>query len=1037
MGRGQPVIDAVASYPNDLTTLPGGQSTPMEGITKNKRKQTLLSLLDALHELSKDDDLDVSAVAQQPSFEADRDVPSTDEHLQKVGAEVFNKFERRITNLDRELRNFANAARQLGSSVGILSSSFHLRQRLAQILHLFRENAADLFPRKVQRREQETVMNTTMRPRRKAKAPPHTTSPSITDDLDAEDFPDQLDKLSHDIVAFLDCLNEFPEFTDEAVNAAIISLEGDLRYWASCLKAYEGQFKYPAVQRYLHDLTGEMGEHLDSITSSLSIFIEIGVPTIRFAQKHAAANLLNLSTVATFFSAVTATTMQFSFDQVDTNLANSVNGFWFTSLVFSIGAAVNSLLGLTWKQAMYRSPGHRVPWWVLIWIKRSPLVFLVLSVACFSMGLVLFTYSSGQHPITSTVTTVFSAFSCFGLTAVSFWFASEKWIFQRHKGQKWLADVLSESRVRLHSMPGIAWCIQEPRNFGRKVAYWGRRQWHEVSDQFSRVVRVARRVLGLRRSSDLESTRSESGEMKSPATPSFSPGSVFGSNFYHNGETVLSPIAERAPSTADGGDDHTVLSDSGGTLVSSSPTPGSPGTHRFKNIVRSVMMINRTASGAPSLLSSSSGPRRQRTMSSDAGKSGKIGDSSMLKGSRLASLIPKLKKMEVTQEFAPHQALVRHLQFSPNGKLLATSSWDRTSVIFRVGEPNMPPRILAHPQGFVGQVAWSPNGNTLLTKLNRGMKVWTADGVCKRTIDRQHNVQSIAWLPGGEAFLSVEGSYVAKLDTSGSVLGQYHLKRMILHDVAVTNDRQRMLCVGTLTASEDGLQPKKCRAEKQIVVYNLEKNEIENRVPVLHDVRDITLAKDGLVALVSYENKAPPQLWKLEHIKDAARLSLRHTYMPKVPVDFAGPSYFGGKNDQLVLCAGKGGDIFIWDRESAALLHHIRPQALGSGDLTCIAWNHAFDHFMFATGSHDGAVRIWTNETPEININELAPSRGPSTHPVPTPRTASPSLFDVEYTRTDSPAGGTDSHGDSAPSASQADLSSRDRDRSVTFSEES
>ncbi len=135
----------------------------------------------------------------------------------------------------------------------------------------------------------------------------------------------------------------------------------------------EGQFKYPAVQRYLHDLTSEMGEHLDSITTSLSVFIEIarfvqlnaffllmlnrtfislGVPTIRFAQKHAAGNLLNLSTVATFFSAVTATTMQFSYSDVSTPLANSVNGFWFTSLVFSIGAAVNSLLGLTWKQAM-------------------------------------------------------------------------------------------------------------------------------------------------------------------------------------------------------------------------------------------------------------------------------------------------------------------------------------------------------------------------------------------------------------------------------------------------------------------------------------------------------------------------------------------------------------------------------------------------------------------------------------------------------------------------------------------------------------
>ena len=83
---------------------------------------------------------------------------------------------------------------------------------------------------------------------------------------------------------------------------------------------------------------------------------------------------------------------------------------------------------------------------------------------------------------------------------------------------------------------------------------------------------------------------------------------------------------------------------------------------------------------------------------------------------------------------------------------------------------------------------------------------------------------------------------------------------------------------------------------------------------MLHEVRDITLAKDGNVALVSYENKAPPQLWKLELVKDRinetgdniARLSLVHTYMPKTMVEFAGPSYFGGQNDQLVICAGKG-----------------------------------------------------------------------------------------------------------------------------------
>ena len=101
------------------------------------------------------------------------------------------------------------------------------------------------------------------------------------------------------------------------------------------------------------------------------------------------------------------------------------------------------------------------------------------------------------------------------------------------------------------------------------------------------------------------------------------------------------------------------------------------------------------------------------------------------------------------------------------------------------------------------------------------------DGVCRKTIDRRRNVQSIAWLPGGEGeccfdnlelpytssgtklgrsntvylgFLSVEGSDVTKLDLTGNVLAMYHFERLIIHDVAVTQDQARMVCVGTLTA---------------------------------------------------------------------------------------------------------------------------------------------------------------------------------------------------------------------------------------------
>lgn len=65
------------------------------------------------------------------------------------------------------------------------------------------------------------------------------------------------------------------------------------------------------------------------------------------------------------------------------------------------------------------------------------------------------------------------------------------------------------------------------------------------------------------------------------------------------------------------------------------------------------------------------------------------------------------------------------------------------------------------------------------------------------------------------------------------------------------------------------------------------------------------------------------------------------------------------------------GDIHIWDRESSTLLHHVQTQTLdrASGDLTCVAWNPTTSPFMFASGTHDGAVKIWT-APPKVNSPE-------------------------------------------------------------------
>ena len=94
------------------------------------------------------------------------------------------------------------------------------------------------------------------------------------------------------------------------------------------------------------------------------------------------------------------------------------------------------------------------------------------------------------------------------------------------------------------------------------------------------------------------------------------------------------------------------------------PTASPPSRGRFAQVVRNVIRMQQatrlTRSFSPALLMPD-GTRRQDTLSMP------------MQASRVAGLVPKLRGLMPTQVLEAHQALVRHLQFSPNGKFLATS----------------------------------------------------------------------------------------------------------------------------------------------------------------------------------------------------------------------------------------------------------------------------------------------------------------------------------------------------------------------------
>ncbi|CAE6460236.1 unnamed protein product, partial [Rhizoctonia solani] len=651
-----------------------------------KRKQTLLALLSELSDLRDTEDLGQEIRGSTPNDgnngpQGNFGGETAQDTRTREGVAVFRAFDNHISNLDRQLQSFANSIRQLGSSVGLLNATYYLRASLIQIEYLFRENAADLFVEV--RRKRDYIRGGALRNAKAERDRVHTgMRPQVRLLRDVELLPQEMDKLAQQIHVFVNKLNDIPEFTDELVNASFISFAHDLRYRASCLREFSGQLKTIAVQRYINDLSTDIALHMESMNEALINFVEVGVPTIRHAQTHTANGLQYLSAVATFFSIVTATTIQYSFDQTGNTLADLVNALWIISLVFSIASAINSQLAYHWRAAIYRSPRSYVPWWVSIWINRSPLFFLIGAVLAFSIGLCVFTYSSHQNRVVSALVTAFTIVTSSGLISVGLWFMSERWVFSQTRGKRWLFDILNDFQAKVNKLLGITWLSRQlPKNVRPRLMRWTRLQLHNIKTAFQSIYIhcTCRRPVEIDEEKQGHLSEFAAVPPSGRLTPRASGARLDGDTIMKADMTDSALESPRLtdkqplptstsmtgiPSNSDG---HPRDSPPGLTPVTSPPTitegePQRPGTKRLKSLVERVIAINksapgRTVSGRTNLEPVTGLPR--------GSSEGYIPSSLALKA-RIQKLKPGLETLRITQLMTEHMALVKHMEFSPN-----------------------------------------------------------------------------------------------------------------------------------------------------------------------------------------------------------------------------------------------------------------------------------------------------------------------------------------------------------------------------------
>ncbi|THH03782.1 hypothetical protein EW145_g6008 [Phellinidium pouzarii] len=106
-----------------------------------------------------------------------------------------------------------------------------------------------------------------------------------------------------------------------------------------------------AIKSIVSMFGGPLNGAFELLSNEITEAINRDIPNLRTAEQRVTDKYTSMSTTATFFSGITATAIQITVPMTGSALKDAVNTVWLTSLVFSVGSVIASLIGLSWLQS--------------------------------------------------------------------------------------------------------------------------------------------------------------------------------------------------------------------------------------------------------------------------------------------------------------------------------------------------------------------------------------------------------------------------------------------------------------------------------------------------------------------------------------------------------------------------------------------------------------------------------------------------------------------------------------------------------------
>ncbi|KAJ4887697.1 transducin family protein / WD-40 repeat family protein [Raphanus sativus] len=300
---------------------------------------------------------------------------------------------------------------------------------------------------------------------------------------------------------------------------------------------------------------------------------------------------------------------------------------------------------------------------------------------------------------------------------------------------------------------------------------------------------------------------------------------------------------------------------------------------------------------------------------------------------------------QTLQVLSEHTDEVWFLRFSHDGKCLASSSKDKTAILWEMdadGKFTQKHKLVGHEKPVVA-VLWSPDDQQVITcGENEVIKRWDAgSGQCVQTYVRVGlGSVSCGWFHDGSGIIGAMSDrriYLWSLD-GAEIEHEQEQRAQKMSDVAMTSDGKRIVSVGK-KQHEISLFSRETRAER---VIQLDEKEM---------ITSFSLSRDSRLLLIDLASQKI-QLWCI-----AGELPFRvEKFDGHKRSRFVIRSCFGGYDENFIASGSEDSQVYIWH-----IVKGLRPcRVLGghSGVVNCVSWNPGDIH-MLASGSDDRTIRIW------------------------------------------------------------------------------